>query len=825
MQTQDPLPLPVLQPTQSELAAALGTDAPLPIQPNFEPLRKKDGTLSKIRSHRGNIPVLPQTKLCPHCPAKFTRTTHLNRHLRNHTNERLHRCDTCDSHFTRSDLLTRHKKSCSNPTSRSRRRSCLACMESKIKCDRQVPCAKCVSKGTECVYGPANRRLLVSPTTAKTSKIPGSSSTGPASTTEQNRGLNQTTTSASTSTSISHPNHSGTKTSPQPNSPSNTSVASSSSASTRTPEPIQSSGLTYVQDPEVYRQQSQLTGPIEPSIQTSPPAGPISSAYSSIPTFDNGFVNEGFSPPDSDSTSTDDQLIPVSSHLSPAYDSDVFTPFFTNIFPQLAPPSVLTEVTLNIEELNVRGDSPEDFPFARLLIDSSSSPPATQSPLFSADAPTPKPDPLQTFEVDRGLGRLRPLSPDPTPRELSHYLHIFFTTFLMQIPIVHAPTFRAEEKSPLLLSAMQACGALFVGTRRATDFISKTLAYARETLVHDFAKKSTDFIDQIQLILAVVLLQTIGLFHQDMDQRASSSIYHGMLVMMIRQTGLIPCNASWQPSRIHESTLDSAWFDWARHEMAKRAILWSFMHDCCHCIYFALPSSYHPQEVILNLPCEDALWQATSAADWYMVLQRSSPYGTTQSSRLTGMNIPKMVAYLSETRTIPTAVPLNAMAHFVLIHITLKQLFQYCVGGKPPRAKTIGGDDEMDPQMFKLQFALHNWLHNWKHSPDSRIETGTGEPPFVQNLVPFYWLGQVAMLAYQENLPPFEYASPNNFKVEVRFRLVKRWLRHIRSFLKSHDEAPTLFWDELMQLRLQSWQQEDPEEGDEGLLEFFSELS
>ena len=44
---------------------------------------KKDGTVSRMRSHRGNVPQLPQTKLCPYCPAKFTRTTHLNRHLRN----------------------------------------------------------------------------------------------------------------------------------------------------------------------------------------------------------------------------------------------------------------------------------------------------------------------------------------------------------------------------------------------------------------------------------------------------------------------------------------------------------------------------------------------------------------------------------------------------------------------------------------------------------------------------------------------------------------------------------------------------------------------
>jgi hypothetical protein len=91
--------------------------------------------------------------------------------------------------------------------------------------------------------------------------------------------------------------------------------------------------------------------------------------------------------------------------------------------------------------------------------------------------------------------------------------------------------------------------------------------------------------DQIQLILAVVLLQTIGLFHQDMDQRASSNIYHGMLVMvssvdfgdrvlmpfqMIRQAGLISRNAHWKPHHLDKSNLEEGWLDWARHEMAKR---------------------------------------------------------------------------------------------------------------------------------------------------------------------------------------------------------------------------------------------------------------
>ncbi|KAH7912263.1 hypothetical protein BJ138DRAFT_808171 [Hygrophoropsis aurantiaca] len=150
---------------------------------------RKDGAISKMRSHRGNIPVLPQTKFCPHCPAKFTRTTHLNRHLRTHTGERLHRCDTCDAQFTRSDLLTRHKKTCGDLTlNRTRRRSCQACAESKVKCDLRQPCSKCQARGKECVFAVRSSRIKsseslkdVPPTTPSESSV-SPSTTSPSST-------------------------------------------------------------------------------------------------------------------------------------------------------------------------------------------------------------------------------------------------------------------------------------------------------------------------------------------------------------------------------------------------------------------------------------------------------------------------------------------------------------------------------------------------------------------------------------------------------------------------------------------------------------------
>jgi hypothetical protein len=78
---------------------------------------KKDGTVSRMRSHRGNVPQLPQTKLCPFCPAKFTRTTHLNRHLRNRTLTPISFADSwIDSHVDTNERLYRCevRQSCNN---------------------------------------------------------------------------------------------------------------------------------------------------------------------------------------------------------------------------------------------------------------------------------------------------------------------------------------------------------------------------------------------------------------------------------------------------------------------------------------------------------------------------------------------------------------------------------------------------------------------------------------------------------------------------------------------------------------------------------------
>jgi hypothetical protein len=81
----------------------------------------------------------------------------------------VHFCPTCGKPFTNGRIpcfesilrkltealpapsLHRHVQYCGSRT-RSRPRSCLACNASKVKCNFEAPCSRCIKKGVECVY-------------------------------------------------------------------------------------------------------------------------------------------------------------------------------------------------------------------------------------------------------------------------------------------------------------------------------------------------------------------------------------------------------------------------------------------------------------------------------------------------------------------------------------------------------------------------------------------------------------------------------------------------------------------------------------------------
>ncbi|KAK0213240.1 fungal-specific transcription factor domain-containing protein [Desarmillaria ectypa] len=730
---------------------------------------KANGEMSRIRSHRGNAPTLPQTKHCPLCPAKFTRTTHLSRHIRSHTNERAHRCKLCGAEFTRSDLLTRHKKTCGDPLKahRSRRKSCQACVESKVKCDLQCPCSKCISRGKKCVFinDPAVTRYKQSCAKKRVSQ-----------TRDGNRGID-----------VSVQGVAGTQASP---------TCSLNSLSSPSEIDDASPTLPHIATPLDFRKSEMASSHTSPQPAIFDPAT------------------------DDDNNS---QIFGSEHYIEKMFSSNVLDSFLEQFSLSDHDSTHSVQVPSGFSWLGGDGLGSEGtYPYSLMqtMPDVSTVP---QSPDFDSpvdatatNSPIPSEEYAHSTGVSTGMKIL--------DTEKEQYLYLFFSAFCTQLPLVHPETWMEEDKPSVLVRAMQACGALFVTTRSAMNFINETLSSTRDVLVQQFTKAAFNPNEQDYLILAVVLLQTIGLFHQRAENRVSSNVYHGMLVMMIRKTGSITRSRSWAVPDLNDSVaLEQTWREWAQHETVKRALLLSYLHDCCHSVFFSIRPSFEIAEFDLNLPCDEALWKAQSAREWYELLQKPSAYGT-GADRLYSVGMQQALTNLGEIRLHASHTPLNPFSQFILIHTILQSIYKcYSSSDAPTSSPALTPDGEgHQGSHFATQCTLHNWLQMWIHCPDTvKGECDSDEPPFAFNALPFYWLAQVSLLAIQEGGSEWIEATT----AENRFHLIKEWLDRIRFFLRQNHEIPPNLWEELMAIRRQVSQVETHRLADHpnGLLAFFQE--
>jgi hypothetical protein len=271
---------------------------------------------------------------------------------------------------------------------------------------------------------------------------------------------------------------------------------------------------------------------------------------------------------------------------------------------------------------------------------------------------------------------------------------------------------------------------------------------------------------------------------------------------MIRQNRLIERNASWQHKEFptaDPAVLEATWHDWAMHEAVKRylfnlhpklvpttahllliysVVCLAYCHDQAHRIYFSLPPSFSPTEFTMCLPCDDELWAAKTSSEWSELLLKSSPYGSIEE-RIHG--VPMHLAFdavglegpnMTATPTVSPEPPkelsaVSPFGHFILLQTLLAELFRRCSGTDSPAASPAPegeGEEQVNEHVYAMQLSLHRWLQMWLKTPNAFLngnqpgETVTGQNAtghFMADPLPFYWLAQLLLLAFQEGLPPF----------------------------------------------------------------------
>ncbi|KAI1075773.1 fungal-specific transcription factor domain-containing protein [Whalleya microplaca] len=226
----------------------------------------------------------------------------------------------------------------------------------------------------------------------------------------------------------------------------------------------------------------------------------------------------------------------------------------------------------------------------------------------------------------------RPLAPDGSVLDVHHpllsisslqtYCDLYFTKFNSTYPLIHQTTFEPGRKEPLFVLSMILLGATY----------SDKDAHGLAVCIHDvirptiFSHASFNPNPDLWVLQTILLVECFGKSRAGPKQHDMSHLFHGMLINLIRRSDCQSVRPS-RPSQVDKAGVDAEhnWRNWVEAEEKKRLALLCFMWDTQHAVLFCQSLCMSAFELRLPLPCNQALWEAPTAADWTRISCSTAP--------------------------------------------------------------------------------------------------------------------------------------------------------------------------------------------------------
>ncbi|KAH7116126.1 hypothetical protein B0J11DRAFT_539292 [Dendryphion nanum] len=219
-----------------------------------------------------------------------------------------------------------------------------------------------------------------------------------------------------------------------------------------------------------------------------------------------------------------------------------------------------------------------------------------------------------------------------TSRFLDSCLHMFFSTFIPMIPIIHRPTFVFRECSPPLLLNAIAIGSLFLGTSEATvkgEALWRLAHTAVATSWHTMISQKGEFdtCGGVQLVLTALLSQVYAALAKSRTLRMTSQVFHGLGIYWARYCGLfdLPELATFPSSEDPPEIKYQAWRTWLGREVQLRTLLGLYILDGIISQFSGNPTFAQHMSNTLPLPSDEDTFNATNEDDWLQHVLRRDP--------------------------------------------------------------------------------------------------------------------------------------------------------------------------------------------------------
>ncbi|KAF2733307.1 hypothetical protein EJ04DRAFT_274849 [Polyplosphaeria fusca] len=234
------------------------------------------------------------------------------------------------------------------------------------------------------------------------------------------------------------------------------------------------------------------------------------------------------------------------------------------------------------------------------------------------------------------------------------YISSYWVHFHPQLPIMHRPTFNSSTCPDLLLLAIMCLGASCLEksygheVTQACAALSGFLAWHLRWEIFmdaDFRPPAKLWIFQ-----ALLLLEVFEKMYSTRPLHERAHIHHATtLTLMRRGSSLIGRSALDSPPSIKDgkggvngghggnNSPEEWWSHWITNEATRRAAFAAFVMDSIHATMFGHSAVMVAHEMRLPLPCDEALWSATSSAEVGRVEASLHSNGVKQTTFLDGL--------------------------------------------------------------------------------------------------------------------------------------------------------------------------------------------
>jgi hypothetical protein len=220
-------------------------------------------------------------------------------------------------------------------------------------------------------------------------------------------------------------------------------------------------------------------------------------------------------------------------------------------------------------------------------------------------------------------------------RMMQAYIVSYWYHFSDQMPILHKPTFFPDKTPMLLLLAMMTIGAACLDR---SNGLKVTKAGAKLSNFLAWHLRWEIFMDvnfrppaKLWIFQTLLLLELYEKMYSTRELHERAHIHHATTIALMRRgRSLIgkttldsppnPREAGSRGSRQSSTSgashsTEDWWNHWITNEATRRAAFAAFIIDSIHATMFGHSGVMAAHEMRLPLPCDEALWRATSSAE------------------------------------------------------------------------------------------------------------------------------------------------------------------------------------------------------------------